>query len=89
MFEELLMKVETITQPLLAHLGFRLIECLYLSEHGRWVLRLYIDKEGGNVTIGDCQQVSRTVGAAIDVENFMPGAYVLEVSSPGINRSQH
>ena len=62
-----------------------LVEVEYLTMHGRWVLRLYIDKEGG-VTIDDCADVSRDLGDIIDVKEIIDHEYVLEVSSPGLNR---
>jgi ribosome maturation factor RimP len=46
---------------------------------------LYIDREGG-VTLDDCQRVSEQIGALLDVEDPLPGSYVLEVSSPGFDR---
>jgi ribosome maturation factor RimP len=49
------------------------------------LLRVYIDKEGG-VTIDDCEIVSREVEAVLDVEDPIPYSYVLEVSSPGLDR---
>jgi len=49
------------------------------------VVRIFADKEGG-ITIEDCSNVSRSVEAAMDADDFMPGAYVLEVSSPGLDR---
>jgi ribosome maturation factor RimP len=49
------------------------------------VVRIYIDKPEG-VTIEDCSTVSRAVEAVMDVEDFMPSAYVLEISSPGLER---
>jgi len=49
------------------------------------VLRLVIDRLQG-VTLEDCQMVSRQVSALLDVEDFGPGRYVLEVSSPGLDR---
>ncbi len=49
------------------------------------VVRIYIDKEGG-VTLEDCSAVSRDVEAVLDEEDFIPSRYVLEVSSPGIER---
>lgn len=49
------------------------------------LLRLYIDSEGG-VQVEDCERVSRQVSAALDVEDPMGGEYVLEVSSPGLDR---
>src|SRR5688500_5468331 len=50
------------------------------------VLRIFIDKEGG-VTIDDCSSVSRGIEAVLDADdNLIPSKYVLEVSSPGIER---
>ena len=49
------------------------------------VLRVFIDKPGG-VTHEDCSEVSQHVGTVLDVEDFVPGAYTLEVSSPGLER---
>ncbi len=49
------------------------------------VLRIYIDKEGG-VTLDDCSTISREVEAVLDAEDPIPSRYVLEVSSPGIER---
>ncbi len=49
------------------------------------VVRIFADKEGG-ITIEDCSNVSRSVEAVMDADDFMPGTYVLEVSSPGLDR---
>lgn len=54
-------------------------------QRGGWFLRLYIDKPGG-VTLGDCQAVSEQMGAELDVQDLIEGAYTLEVSSPGLDR---
>jgi len=57
-----------------------------LTQQGhRALFRVYIDKPTG-VTSEDCTQVSRQVGAMLDVEDSIHGQYVLEVSSPGIDR---
>lgn len=49
------------------------------------ILRIYIDKPGG-VTLDDCAQVSERISLILDVEDPIPGRYMLEVSSPGLNR---
>lgn len=49
------------------------------------IVRVFADKEGG-ITIEDCSNVSKAVEAAMDADDFMPAAYVLEVSSPGLDR---
>jgi len=55
------------------------------SSDNRSVLRVYIDKEGG-VNVSDCSRISRMLSMMMDVEDPISGSYVLEVSSPGINR---
>ncbi|MBI5287149.1 MAG: ribosome maturation factor RimP [Deltaproteobacteria bacterium] len=57
----------------------------YRMDRGRWVVRFYIDKEGG-VTLDDCSEVSGEVGAILDVKDIIPHSYDLEVSSPGLDR---
>jgi ribosome maturation factor RimP len=49
------------------------------------IVRIFADKDGG-ITIEDCSNVSKAVEAAMDADDFMPAAYVLEVSSPGLDR---
>ena len=78
-------KVIQFVEPVLDEMGFELVDIEYLSEHGRWVLRIYADKEGG-ITLDDCAFVSRQIGVLIDVKDIIPHEYVLEVSSPGLNR---
>ena len=71
--------------PVLEASGFELVDVEYTSKHGKRILRLYVDKEGG-VTLEDCARASREVGDLIDVKNIIDHGYVLEVSSPGLNR---
>ena len=65
-------------------LGYELVD---LDAHvgGRGLLRIYIDQEAG-IDLADCELVSRQLSAFLDVEDPLPGQYVLEVSSPGIDR---
>ena len=78
-------RVEEIADSLLKDEGLELVDLEYRREGRRWVLRLFIDKEGG-VTIEDCAAVSRDLGDILDAKDAVPEAYVLEVSSPGLNR---
>ena len=70
-----------LLEPAIEALGYELVE-LEFPPH---LLRIYIDREGG-VTVDDCEAVSRQVSAVLDVEDPIPGAYTLEVSSPGLDR---
>lgn len=86
-YNHLLEKVEALVQEPLALEGFQLVERELIQEYGRWVLRFYIEKTVGElVTIADCERASRQVEALLDVEEIVPFAYVLEVSSPGSDR---
>jgi ribosome maturation factor RimP len=78
-------QISDLIEPILEELGFQLVDVEYLSDRGRWTLRLYIDREGG-VTIDDCVKVSNELGDLIDIKNIIEHEYVLEVSSPGLNR---
>ena len=74
-----------LVEPLLARLGFELVELEFAPGHGRALLRLFIDAPAG-VGLDDCARVSREVAALLDVEDPIPMAYTLEVSSPGFDR---
>lgn len=71
---------------LIASMECELIGCESQSLGRRALLRIYIDRIGGGVTVDDCARVSRQISAMFDVENPIEGGYVLEVSSPGIDR---
>lgn len=65
------------------------LECLgieFSPSQGQSTLRVYLDAEGREVTLDDCEAASRELSAMLDVEDPIPGHYVLEVSSPGIDR---
>ncbi len=66
-------------------LGFQLWGYEYRPHSESALLRIFIEKEAG-ITVEDCAQVSRQMGAVLDVEDIIPVAYILEVSSPGIDR---
>lgn len=85
-YEIILQKVENLVSPILANLGLELIERALVMDQGRFVLRLYIDREGSSITIDDCETASRAIEGVLDVENLIPHRYCLEVSSPGLNR---
>ena len=81
----LLQQIAEIVGPALIPLGVTLWGVELASAGNRMVVRLYIDAEDG-VGIDECARVSRALGAVFDAENVIPGAYVLEVSSPGLER---
>jgi ribosome maturation factor RimP len=72
-------------EPLLNAEGVSLVDLQWHRRGKRWVLTLFIEREGG-VTLDDCARVSRQVGECIEVDNLIDHAYTLEVSSPGLDR---
>ncbi len=76
-----------VLDPILASLGLSLWDLEFKKEGPRWLLRVYIDREGSGVTLNDCEAVSRDLSAVLDVEDLIDHAYTLEVSSPGLDRA--
>ncbi len=74
-----------LTEPLLGQLGYELVDLEYAPGRTHAVLRVFIDKPQG-VGLDDCEQVSHELSALLDVEDPVPTAYTLEVSSPGLDR---
>ncbi len=82
---EVVKAVEDLAEPLCESEGLELVHVEFQRESVGWVLRVYIDRDGG-VSLDDCARVSRPLGDVLDVglENIWP--YHLEVSSPGEHR---
>ena len=81
-------QIRRILDPILESLGLDLWDLEFNKQGPKWLLRVYIDREiGGGITLGDCEKVSRDLGAALDVEDVIQHAYTLEVSSPGLDRT--
>jgi ribosome maturation factor RimP len=78
-------KLQALLAPAVEALGFDLWGVEHLTQGKHSLLRLYIDSENG-VQVDDCARVSDQVGAVLDVEEPISGEYVLEVSSPGVDR---
>lgn len=74
-----------IAEPVCEDAGYELVDLRYLREQSGWVVRAFIDHPDG-ITFTDCEQVSRELSAVLDVEDPIPNAYNLEVSSPGVDR---
>jgi ribosome maturation factor RimP len=74
-----------LIEPVLARLGYELVELEYAAGRSHAVVRAFIDAPAG-ITVDDCERVSREVAALLDVEDPIPTTYTLEVSSPGFDR---
>ena len=79
-------KTEELLMPIAQANGVEIYDVEYVMEGSDYYLRAYIDKPDG-VNIFDCENVSRALSDALDKEEFIPDAYILEVSSPGLGRT--
>lgn len=77
--------VAEIIEPVVEEENIELVDVEYRKVGTAWTLRVYIDKNHG-VTLDDCQRLSRQIEDLIEVHEVIGGHYVLEVSSPGLDR---
>lgn len=77
--------VAGLVEPVIEDMGYRLVRVRVTGENGA-TLQIMAERPDGTMTIDDCETVSRAVSPLLDVEDPMPGEYMLEVSSPGIDR---
>ena len=77
-------KVEGILAEILQDKGIELVDVEYVKER-EWYLRVYLDKAGG-IEIDDCQYISQALEEVLDARDFIGEPYILEVSSPGLDR---
>lgn len=77
-------EVENIVEKLLENTALELVAVDYVKERD-WYLRVFIDKEGG-VDLDDCQDLSRKLEEILDGQDLIKTSYILEVSSPGLDR---
>lgn len=78
-------KLTEMLRPAVEEVGKELLGIEYISAGNNSVLRLFIDHENG-IDVDDCAEVSRQVGAILDVEDPISSEFNLEVSSPGLDR---
>ena len=79
----------SIVEPVVVSAGYELIELRFVLEQAGWVLRVQIDHAASrtdHIGVADCERMSRELSAVLDVEDPIPQAYHLEVSTPGIER---
>jgi ribosome maturation factor RimP len=74
-----------LAESIVEDYSLELVDVGYQKEGENWILRVLIDKPGG-VELEDCQGVSRELGTQLDVEDPIDKSYILEVSSPGLDR---
>ena len=78
-------KTEEILLPIAEENGVEIYDVEYVKEGSDWYLRAYIDKPGG-ITVNDCEAVSRAFSDKLDENDFIEDSYIMEISSPGLDR---
>lgn len=77
--------VESVAGPIAEELGYELVDVEFVHEGTNWFLRVFIDKPGA-ITLDDCEAVHRPLSDKLDELDPIPQAYMMEVSSPGVER---
>ena len=75
-----------MAEPIVEESGLELVDVEYMKEGDQYVLRVFIERPEGGVTLDDCQEISRNLSERLDIEDPIKDSYILEVSSPGIDR---
>lgn len=83
---DLLENINQLVRPVAEELNYEIYHIEFVKESGEHYLRIYIDKDGGGITLSDCEAVSRRVSDIMDEVDPIKEPYFLEVSSPGLNR---
>ena len=83
---EILDSIKSLIAPILEEDKFCLVDTKFCLQGGRWVLRLLVDKIYGGITIDECARLNEKIGDIIEREGIIKQNYILEVSSPGIDR---
>jgi ribosome maturation factor RimP len=78
-------KILPLAEPLAESLGLELVDVEFVKEGGNYILRILVDREGG-VTHKDCESLSSLLGDELDKVDPIEESYLMEVSSPGIER---
>lgn len=77
--------VAAIIEPVMQTMDFRLVRVRITGQNGK-TLQIFAEKTDGTMSVEDCEELSRAISPALDVDDPIEGAYHLEVSSPGIDR---
>lgn len=83
--KQIITSVTEYLEPILEGFNYELVDLEFVKEGPNYYLRIYIDKEGG-ITIEDCQKTSRAIEVVLDEKDPIELPYMLEVSSPGLDR---
>lgn len=79
-------KIKKCIEPIINNLGYQLYDVIYEKEGKENYLRIFIDKKEGIISLNDCENVNNSITDLLDEKDFIKSAYMLEVSSTGIEK---
>ena len=82
---EIIEKVKALLEPIASERGYFVVDIIYRREGGQFALRIALDKEGG-ITVDECARLNNELGEFLDKDSTVTERYLLEVSSPGLDR---
>jgi len=85
--QEIIVELEASIGEYLTGCGLQLVELIYRYEGRGLFLRVLVDKPEGGITLGECASLNQEIGIMLDAKDAIKDNYILEVSSPGIDRS--
>jgi ribosome maturation factor RimP len=84
--ESVISIIEEEVGRIIENMGYELVDVEYTKERGSWVLRLFVDRIDGGITLKECESISQVVSLLLDEIDPIPYSYNLEVFSPGLDR---
>lgn len=79
-------KVQTLIEDIVKNIGYNIYDVQYVKEGKDYFLRIFIEKENGEITLEDCEKVNNAINDKLDEADFIKEQYFLEVSSTGIEK---
>jgi len=84
--QEVISELQRLIRDYLKEQGYELVELIYRYEGGDLFLRILTDRPDGGITVDECSFLNNQIGAVLDERNILNVRYILEVSSPGLDR---
>ena len=79
-------KIENKVKPIIEDIGYKLYDVQYAKEGKDYFLRIFIEKENGDIDLNDCETVNNAITDVLDEEDYIKEQYFLEVSSTGVEK---
>ena len=79
-------KIENRIEPIIKEIGYNLYDVQYAKEGKDYFLRIFIEKENGDIDLNDCEKVNNAITDVLDEDDYIKEQYFLEVSSTGVEK---